>query len=120
LQCRIDELFETVHGLSVRTDPNDLSRVSLIQGSGLEFRNPEDKWLKLTIPMFDIEDVLGWSSCVEHYFDLKGVTKQEKIQAAMVAMEGKSLIRYWWWEFCSPDGFCRTVPHTVCTISWTS
>ncbi|MCI24351.1 hypothetical protein A2U01_0045534, partial [Trifolium medium] len=59
--------------------------------SGSEFRNPEDKWRKLTIPMFAGEDVLGWTSRVERYFDLKGVTKQENIQAAMVAMEGKAL-----------------------------
>jgi hypothetical protein len=53
--------------------------------------------------MFDGEDVLGWTSCIEHYFDLMGLTKQDKIQAAMVAMEGKALTWYWWWEFCSPN-----------------
>ncbi|KAL9663697.1 hypothetical protein QQ045_019088 [Rhodiola kirilowii] len=34
---------------------------------------------------------------------MKGVDDQEKIQASMVAMEGKALSWYRWWEFCSKN-----------------
>jgi hypothetical protein len=53
--------------------------------------------------MFEGDDAYGWKSRVERYFDLKGVTEQENIQAAMVAMESKVLTWYQWWEFCSPN-----------------
>lgn len=40
---------------------------------------------------------------IERYFDLRGVSDHEKIQAAMVAMEAKALTWYQWWEFCAQD-----------------
>lgn len=58
---------------------------------------------KLAIPIFEGEDAFGWTSRVERYFELKGVSNQEKIQEAMVAMEGKALSWYQWWEFCAKN-----------------
>ncbi|PNX80994.1 hypothetical protein L195_g037008 [Trifolium pratense] len=67
-------------GLSVRTDQM-ICHTFLTQRFG--FRNPDDKWQKLMIPMFDEEDAFGWTSRVEYYFNLKGVKEQEKIQAGI-------------------------------------
>ncbi|GAU46214.1 hypothetical protein TSUD_401760 [Trifolium subterraneum] len=96
-QCRVEELSETVQGLSIRHEQGSPSF------SSQQLHNPEDKWRKLTIPIFDGEDAFGWTSRVERYFELRNVTEAEKIQATMVAMEGKALIWYQWWEFCSPN-----------------
>lgn len=38
---------------------------------------------------------------MERYFEIKGVEEEDRIQAAMVAMEGKALTWYQWWEFCA-------------------
>lgn len=92
-QRRVEELTETVNGLSIRRE----------QGSSQQIHNPEDKWRKLTIPIFEGDDTFGWTSRVERCFELRHVTEAEKIQAAMVAMEGKALTWYQWWEFCSPN-----------------
>ena len=40
---------------------------------------------------------------MEHYFEIKGVEEEDRIQAAMVAMEGKALTWYQWWEFCAKN-----------------
>ncbi|MCI41699.1 hypothetical protein A2U01_0062933, partial [Trifolium medium] len=63
-------------------------------GSGVreDFKTgPKQKWPSLMIPIFDGEDAFGWRSRVERYFELKGVGHHEKIQTAMIAMEGKAL-----------------------------
>ena len=49
--------------------------------------------------MEEVRDAYGWTTRVERYFDLKGMYGEEKLQAVMVAMEGKALTRYQWWEF---------------------
>ncbi|PNX83607.1 hypothetical protein L195_g039651 [Trifolium pratense] len=62
----------------------------------------KQKWASLMIPIFDGEDAFGWTSRVERYFELKGVGDNDKIQAAMIAMEGKALT-YQWWEFSAKN-----------------
>ncbi|MCI82669.1 retrotransposon-derived protein PEG10-like, partial [Trifolium medium] len=66
-------------------------------------RAPEERWRKLSIPVFEDVDAYGWVNRVEHYFELKGVLEEEKMQAAMVAMEGKALSWFQWWEYASPN-----------------
>jgi len=50
---------------------------------------------------------------VERYFDLKGMSREEKLQAVMVAMERKALTWYQWWEFSAHqttwEDFCATL-----------
>ena len=36
---------------------------------------------------------------MENYFEIKGVEEEDRIQVAMVVMEGKALTWYQWWEF---------------------
>eukprot|EP00256_Glycine_max_P042597 XP_006593215.1 uncharacterized protein LOC102668698 [Glycine max] len=66
-------------------------------------RDREVKWRKLEIPIFDGGDAFGWANKMERYFETKGVEEEDRIQAAMVAMEGKALTWYQWWEFCEKN-----------------
>ncbi|KAJ1415930.1 hypothetical protein SESBI_17769 [Sesbania bispinosa] len=63
----------------------------------------EDRWRRLEIPLFSGDDVYGWVSRVERYFNLKGILEQERLQAVMVAMEGKALSWFRWWGFCNSN-----------------
>jgi len=38
-----------------------------------------DRWRKLEIPIFDGEDTNSWTTRVERYFDLKGMSGEEKL-----------------------------------------
>ena len=58
-----------------------------------------DRWRMLEIPVFDGEDAYGWTTRVKRYFDLKGMSGEEKLQVVTVAMEWKALTWYQWWEF---------------------
>ncbi|KAJ1419540.1 hypothetical protein SESBI_15101 [Sesbania bispinosa] len=60
----------------------------------------EERWRKLEIPLFSGDDAYEWANRVERYFNLKGVLEQERLQAVMVAMEGKTLSWFRWWRFC--------------------
>jgi len=62
-------------------------------------RTRKERWRKLEIPVFEGTDAYGWLNRVERYFELKGMIENEKVQAVMVAMEGKALAWYQWWEF---------------------
>lgn len=57
-------------------------------------------WRKLKVPVFYGDDASGWTNRVERYFELKEMNDNEKLQAVMIAMEGKALTWYKWWEFC--------------------
>ncbi|KAJ1415921.1 Retrotransposon gag domain [Sesbania bispinosa] len=61
----------------------------------------EERWRKLGIPLFSGDDAYGWVNRVERYFNLKGVMEQERLQVVMVAMEGRALTWFQWWEFCT-------------------
>lgn len=50
----------------------------------------EDKWRKLEIPLFSGEEAYGWVTMIERYFQLKGVSDADRVQAIMVAMEGRA------------------------------
>lgn len=47
---------------------------------------------------FNGEDAFRWTNRVEHYFDLKKMNDAEKLQAFMVALEGKVQAWYQWWK----------------------
>ncbi|KAJ1380355.1 Retrotransposon gag domain [Sesbania bispinosa] len=61
----------------------------------------EERWRKLEIPLFSGDDAYGWVNRVERYFNLKGVREQERLQVVIVAMEGRALTWFQWWEFCT-------------------
>ncbi|KAF1868770.1 hypothetical protein Lal_00036208 [Lupinus albus] len=60
-----------------------------------------DRWRKLEISIFLGEDAYGWVQKLERYFTLKAVSKEERMQVTMVALEGRALSRYQWWERCN-------------------
>ncbi|XP_020203031.1 uncharacterized protein LOC109788665 isoform X2 [Cajanus cajan] len=60
-------------------------------------------WRNLELPLFQGEDVLGWVGQMERYFRLKGVLEDEKVEVAMVAMQGKALTWFQWWEGRNPN-----------------
>lgn len=66
-------------------------------------RSCKERWRKLEIPIFEGTDAYGWLNRAERYFDLKEVDETERLRAAMVAMEGKALAWYQWWEVSSPN-----------------
>lgn len=55
------------------------------------------KHRKLDMPMFDGSDPDGWILRGERFFDFYGLVEGEKLEAAVVAMEGDAL-RWYQWE----------------------
>ncbi|KAH1265539.1 hypothetical protein GmHk_01G001225 [Glycine max] len=98
LKAQMAELMAAVRILS-STDQGNSNRDDAEQQN----RDREVKWRKLKIPIFDEGDAFGWTNKVERYFEIKGVEEEDRIQAAMVAMEGKALTWYQWWEFCAKN-----------------
>jgi len=53
-----------------------------------------DKWRQLDSLVFEGEDAMGWIGKVEHYFHLRGVQEEEKMEEVMVAMEGNRYLGF--------------------------
>ena len=81
--------------------PNDSDDDASVHTSHPKKR--EERWRKLEMLVFEGTDAHGWLNRVERYFDLKKMSENEKLQAVMVAMEGKALAWYQWWEFSSQN-----------------
>lgn len=54
------------------------------------------KYRKLDMPLFDGEDPDGWILRVERYFSFYRLSEEEKMEAAIVGMEGEALSWYQW------------------------
>jgi len=67
------------------------TRLAPIMRGGLRL----DRWRKLEIPIFEGEDVYGWTTRVERYFNLKGMSCEKKLQAVM-AIERNKVTWYQW------------------------
>ncbi|KAF1860439.1 hypothetical protein Lal_00037783 [Lupinus albus] len=50
-----------------------------------------DRWHKLEIPIFLGEDAYVWVQKFERYFTLKAISEEERMQATMLALDGKAL-----------------------------
>ena len=74
-----------------------------VERQNRDYRDRDAKWRKLEIPIFVREDAFGWTNKVERYFEIKGVEEEDRIHAAMVAMEGKALTWHQWREFCAKN-----------------
>lgn len=63
-----------------------------------------ERWRKLEIPIYDGEsDAYNWINKLERFFRMRDILEEEKIQAAMVALDGKALSCFQWWETCNSD-----------------
>lgn len=106
---QLNELMNFVRELSNRSTHNEFNHEEsrTVNDNDVEghvtVRRREERWRKLEIPVFEGEDAYGWINRVERYFELKGMEDVEKLQAVMVAMEGKALTWYQWWEFCAEN-----------------
>ena len=54
------------------------------------------------IPLFHGDEAYTWVDRVEHFFEIRGVPEEEWVSVAMVAMEGKALTGFHWWEETTP------------------
>ena len=98
IRRQLNELVETVREITTRSDRDESindNNHTVNDDDTKKICNPrnrEERWRKLKIPVFTGEDAFGWTIRVERYFKLKGMNDPEKLQAVMVAMEGK----LWW------------------------
>lgn len=88
---------EEPHGDGDQSDSNS--------ASVLQIHNQlcEERWRKLEIQVLEGTDAYGWLNKVDGYFESIWMTEGEKLQAVMVAMEGKALAWYQWWEFSTQN-----------------
>ena len=87
-----DPEWEWGHGGGARRDGGR-------RGQGEQERAPRrDLGRRLDLPIFSGEDAYGWVVRVERYFRINGVEDDEKLEFALVAMEGEALVWCEWWE----------------------
>ena len=53
---------------------------------------------KLKMLIFESEDAYGWVYRVERYFAINGLSEGEKLMAAALCLEGKTLMWFQWRE----------------------
>lgn len=58
---------------------------------------------KMEVPVFNGGDAYGWLVRVERYFRLNAIREGEKVDAIILAMEGRALNWYQWWEEQTSD-----------------
>ena len=61
-----------------------------------------DLWRKLEIPLFQGDDAYAWVDRIERFFEIRGVPEEEWVSVTVVAMEGKALTWFKWWENTVP------------------
>ncbi|XP_057431879.1 uncharacterized protein LOC130724621 [Lotus japonicus] len=110
---RIEEsLYAVLSKLGVTTVDEALSRdlrTAIGIDPSLERDKGSNRWRKLEILIFGGDDAYGWTHKLERYFELRGVSDDDRMQATLIALEGKALSWFQWWERCNPnptwDGF---------------
>ncbi|XP_057419854.1 uncharacterized protein LOC130713989 [Lotus japonicus] len=101
-----DSLFTVLTKLGISPVDETLTR-KLGSETGID-PNPErdkgsNRWRKLEIPIFGGDDAYGWTHKLERYFALRGVSEEDRMQATLLALEGKALSWFQWWERCNPN-----------------
>lgn len=98
-------VVEMVSYSTTKGDPPSVSHVG--QGSRWEEETilnlSSSKWRKLDILVFVRAKAYGWTNHLESYFWLKEVSAKERMQAIIVALEGKTLNWFQWWESYNPN-----------------
>ncbi|WVY96197.1 hypothetical protein V8G54_028348 [Vigna mungo] len=100
---RFQRLEDMIRGLTVvvetlscsATKGETASVMHVGQGSRWEEESSQhlssSKWRKLDIPVFAGEEAYGWTNRLERYLRLKEVSEEERMQAVIVALEGRAL-----------------------------
>ncbi|XP_057445430.1 uncharacterized protein LOC130737629 [Lotus japonicus] len=106
---RARRIEDTLHAVLTRLGIATLDEVGTcdvrsetVLESNLDRDRTGSKWRKLEIPVFGGDDAFGWVQKLERYFQLREVTEEEKMQATLLALEGKALSWFQWWERCNP------------------
>ncbi|XP_057453204.1 uncharacterized protein LOC130745077 [Lotus japonicus] len=68
---------------------------------------------RVDIPMFDGSDAYGWINRVERFFQLSRVGEEERLEMVMIAMEGKALGWFQWWEEQAPERAWEPFKHAL-------
>ncbi|OIV89057.1 hypothetical protein TanjilG_29890 [Lupinus angustifolius] len=102
-EARVIRLEEALAQLTTRPRVNQSHDEESGIGGDRELRENwgRDRWRKLEIPIFSGDDAHGWVNKLERYFMLKEVNEEEKLQATLMALEGKALSWYQWWSRCN-------------------
>ena len=53
---------------------------------------------RLELPIFSGDDPFGWLILIDHYFQVNVVEDDEKLDSILVALEGRALVWFQWWE----------------------
>jgi hypothetical protein len=109
MRRQMNDLMETMRAIVERSaqhdshmdDDSTLDGDSPQQYYGVRTREKHSRNTEVTV--FNGEDVFGWTNQVERHFQSKEMNDTEKLQAVMVAMEGKALTWYKWWKFCAQN-----------------
>jgi len=106
---QMDDLMKTVCAIVERSAQHDshMDDASTLHGDGPQqyngVRTREEHSRNMEVTVFNGENVFGWTNQVERHFQSKEMNDAEKLQAVMVAMEGKALTWYKWWKFCAQN-----------------
>ena len=106
LETRFARLETMVEKLSKQSE--DGTPKGSFNGEGTPKNNAEEgkaeRWRKLEIPVYDGEsDAYSWVNKLERFFQMRDILEEEKIQAVMVALDGKALSWFQWWETCNTE-----------------
>ncbi|WVZ22534.1 hypothetical protein V8G54_001078 [Vigna mungo] len=120
---RLEEMLTGLTGLVERftsSDKHTADSASVAKDGGNAAGNDSgcsgmigEKWRRLVIPVFAGEDAYGWTNRLERYFRLKEVNEEEKMRAVIVALEGKALNWFQWWDTCYPNPTWETFKEAV-------
>lgn len=104
-QCRITDSEGNAHSTRGDARKGDHHREERENESWRDVStgNWEEKWRKLDMPHFARDDAYRWVSRLERYLQLKSIFEEERLQAVMVAMEGKAIKCFQRWESCEPN-----------------
>lgn len=61
-----------------------------------------EQWRKLDLPLFSGDEAFAWVDRLERFFEVRGVPIDERMNVAVVALEGQALAWYRWWVTSIP------------------
>lgn len=78
-----------------------------------ETTREERRIKKLELPIFNGDDPYGWTFRADRYFDVNQFEESERVEAAVVCMEGRALNWYQWTESRTPISTWRAFKATL-------
>lgn len=94
---RMDQILAMLQKHATTVEPKQKEKPS---GSG-GYGEGERRLRKIDLPVFNGEDAPGWLTKIERFFRVRRIEEDEKLDAAMMAVEGEALSWLQWWESSS-------------------